>query len=79
MTDLKEVDYFIHHYLVIFFLLLNKLVSLVCRKGVKENQVALLFTNGQFMVSLEVVIQLEEEASFESLQGHFVWLLQGPL
>ncbi len=58
MTNLEEGDYFINCNLVVFFLLLDKLVSMFSRKGVKENQVTFLFTNGLFIISLEVVIQL---------------------
>ncbi len=81
MTDLEEEDYFILHHLVVFFLLLNKLVLMVSRKGIKENQVMFLFPICQFITSLEVVIKLEEDLkmSFESLQGHIIWFLQGPL
>ncbi len=81
MTDLEKGDYFVHHHLVVFFLLLNELVSMVSRKGIKEDQAAFLITNHQFIVSLEVIIQLEEdlEAILESLRGHIVQLFQSPL
>ncbi len=77
MTDLEEVDYFVHCHLVVIFLLLNKLITMVSREGVKENQVMFLFAYCQLIISLEVLVQLEEnlEACLESLQGHIVWLL----
>ncbi len=80
MTDLEEGDYFIHPHPVIIFLLLNNLVSMVSRKGSKENQVMFFFTNCQFIISLEVIIHLEAnlKASLESLQGHIVRLPQRP-
>ncbi len=77
MTDLKEGDYFIHRHLVVLFLLLNKLVTMVSRESVKENQVTFLFAYSQLIVSLEVIVQLEEnlEASLKAfgvtLSGFF--------
>ncbi len=73
MTDLEEGDYFIHRHLVVLFLLLNKLVTTV----IKENQVTFLFTYSQLIISLEVIVQLEEtlEARLKSLRGHIVRLL----
>ncbi len=54
---------------------------MVSRKGVKESQMTFLITDCQFIVSLEVIIQLEEDlkVSLEGLWGHIVWLLQIPL
>ncbi len=78
MTDLEESNNFIHRHLVVILLLLNKPVTMFSRKGVKENQVTFPFAYSQFKISLEVIIQLEEdlEACLESLRGHIVWLLQ---
>ncbi len=77
MTDLEESDYFVHRHFVVIFLLLNKPVTMISRKGVKENQVTFPFAYSQFKISLEVIVQLEEnlEARLKSLWGHIVWLL----
>jgi len=76
MTDLEEGDYFIHCHLVVIFLLLHKLVTMVSRESVKENQVTFPFAYSQLIVSLEVIVQLEDnlEARLESLWGHIVQL-----
>ncbi len=77
MTDLEESNYFIHRHPVVIFLLLNKLVKMVSGKGVKENQVTFPFAYSQFKISLEVIVQLEEnlEARLENIRGHIVRLL----
>ncbi len=77
MTDLEEGDYFVHLHPVVIVLLPNKLVSMVSRKGVKADQVMFLFTDCQLKISLEVIIQLEEnlKANLESLWGHIGQLL----
>ncbi len=48
------------------------------RKGIKEDQVMFLLASCQLKISLEVVIQLEEDlkASLESLWGHIVFILR---
>ncbi len=74
MTDLEEGNYLIHCHFVVLFLLLNKLVSMFIGKGVKEDQVTFLLANGEFIISLEVVVQFEEdlEARSEGLWNHVV-------
>ncbi len=80
MADLEECDFFVHCHLVIFFLLLDKHVSMFSRKGVEEDQVTFLLANHQFIISLEIIIQLEEDfkASNASLWGHILWYFESP-
>ncbi len=76
MADLEEVDYFIHCHPVVFLLLLDKHVMMFSRKGIEEDQVMFLLVHCQLIISLEIIIQLEENlvAFFENLQGQITRL-----
>ncbi len=59
------------------FLLLDKHIAMFCRECIEEKEGLLLLPNCEFIISLEVTLELEEEikASFASLLGHIIWLL----
>ncbi len=75
MTDLEEFHKFIHQHLVVLFLLLDKHVMMFSREIITtiETKGLTLRSSCQLIISLEVLIQLEEdlEGSLESLQSFY--------
>ncbi len=60
MTDLEEFYKVINHHFVVLILLLNKPITMISRGSIEEKQGFLLFSNYQLKISLEVVVQFEE-------------------
>ncbi len=60
MTVLEEVHELVHHHLVILFLLLDKHIKMFSRQGIEKADGFFLFSNHKFIISLEVITQLEE-------------------
>ncbi len=60
MTDLEEFYKVINHHFVVLILLLNKHITMISRGSIEEKQGFLLFSNYQLKISLEVVVQFEE-------------------
>ncbi len=67
----------INCHFVILFLSLNKDILMISWKGIKEKEVLFIFPHCKFVISLKVIIKLEEDLKtcLENFWGHIICFL----